>query len=411
MTNFVSLSANVTAMEVYNITDIKVQVEDSNGRAGIVPMLFTKSAECLAIATGKEQSKRDSEQIQFNFLVNRKMFQNEFDTDEAAFVQRKFQESFERVFNGMSVEKSIEFTGFRRPKVYEAPGYHCEVGTMCCEKDDKRPCLIASMNILISKIVKLENNIDFMTSIMKGLDFVLEDLDDQVELYQPMKKKRQKTATRFSSLDPVQPAKVPHGVSFAINYFFGFHGTLVLSYFIRKNWELIVESHKMSWYYGDTFSDRLSVVKSGFILSVGVATVVVESKTFLDYISGSRVQFRPVGSVAVVLGVLCITQMVIFYGKWFIWIKIWRERCLRFRNFGVYDRMIKEEDTSIAMAKIVLIIILHDLAYQLLMYFYFARFKPTSLQMTPATVLVPLLDFILQVLPLLFQLFKRISGL
>ena len=63
------------------------------------------------------------------------------------------------------------------------------------------------------------------------------------------------------------------------------------------------------------------------------------------------------------------------------------------------------------------------------MYFYFARFKPTSLQMTPgrvfvifyfwnkilantliwATVLVPLLDFILQVLPLLLQLFKRIS--
>ena len=89
---------------------------------------------------------------------------------------------------------------------------------------------------------------------------------------------------------------------------------------------------------------------------------MVESKTFLDYISGSRVQFRPVGSVAIVLGVLCLTQMLIFYGKWYIWIKIWEERARRFRNFGVYDRSIREEDTSIAMAKIVLIIILHDLA-------------------------------------------------
>ena len=53
--------------------------------------------------------------------------------------------------------------------------------------------------------------------------------------------------------------------------------------------------------------------------------------------------------------------MLIFYGKWYIWIKIWEERARRFRNFGVYDRSIREEDTSIAMAKIVLVIILHDL--------------------------------------------------
>ena len=98
----------------------------------------------------------------------------------------------------------------------------------------------------------------------------------------------------------------------------------------------------------------------------------------------------------------------------------------------------------------VVVIILHDLAYSLLMYFYFARFKewiitiyahftpisrsesghngrsrssaglnspgsiilkkPTSLQITPATIFVPLLDFFLQVLPLIFQLFKRIRA-
>lgn len=123
----------------------------------------------------------------------------------------------------------------------------------------------------------------------------------------------------------------------------------------------------------------------------------------------------------------------------------------------------------------VVVIILHDLAYSLLMYFYFARFKewiitiyshsmpislsqalsdgdvldsyyesrsievhpsgpdvnlrsvlhiivlyiiesiihkkPTSLQITPATIFVPLLDFFLQVLPLIFQLFKRIRAM
>ena len=44
--------------------------------------------------------------------------------------------------------------------------------------------------------------------------------------------------------------------------------------------------------------------------------------------------------------------MLIFYGKWFLWIKVWEERAWRFKSFGTYDRMIKEEDTSIAMAKI-----------------------------------------------------------
>ena len=101
--------------------------------------------------------------------------------------------------------------------------------------------------------------------------------------------------------------------------------------------------------------------------SVGVATVVLESKTFLDYVSGSRVQFRPVASVSCVLGILCLTQMLIFYGKWFLWVKVWEERARRwvigwyhrvgsifrrFISFKKYDRMIKEEDTSIAMAKI-----------------------------------------------------------
>ena len=66
----------------------------------------------------------------------------------------------------------------------------------------------------------------------------------------------------------------------------------------------------------------MAVIKSGIVLSIGVATVVVESKTFLDYLSGSRVQFRPVASVGIVLGILCLTQMLIFYGKWFIWIKV-----------------------------------------------------------------------------------------
>ena len=63
--------------------------------------------------------------------------------------------------------------------------------------------------------------------------------------------------------------------------------------------------------------------------SVGVATVVLESKTFLDYVSGSRVQFRPVASVSCVLGILCLTQMLIFYGKWFLWVKVWEERARR----------------------------------------------------------------------------------
>ena len=101
--------------------------------------------------------------------------------------------------------------------------------------------------------------------------------------------------------------------------------------------------------------------------------------------------------------------MIIFYGKWFLWIKVWEERAWRFKSFGTFDRMIKEEDTSIAMTKIVVAIVLHDLAYSLLMYFYFARFKPTSVQMTPATVLIPLLDFFVQVLPLVIQLLQRIT--
>ena len=128
---------------------------------------------------------------------------------------------------------------------------------MCCEKNDKKPCLIASLNILIYKISKLENNIDFMDSITKGLNFVLKDLDSQIELgiaTASNSSRRSGTSQRFASLEPVQPTKVPHGVQFAINYFFGFHGLLVLAYFIRKNWELICQSHNMS--QGSLFSEK-----------------------------------------------------------------------------------------------------------------------------------------------------------
>ena len=42
VTNFVSISANLTALNSFGIDNIKVQVEDNQGRAGIVPMLFAK---------------------------------------------------------------------------------------------------------------------------------------------------------------------------------------------------------------------------------------------------------------------------------------------------------------------------------------------------------------------------------
>ena len=113
---------------------------------------------------------------------------------------------------------------------------------------------------------------------------------------------------RFAALEPVQPVKIPYGFQLAITYFFMIHGVLGLAYYVRRNWFLIVQTHKMSWYYGESVLDRLAVFKSAFILSVGISTVVLESKTFLDYVSGSRVQFRPVSIVSIVLCVLCITQ-------------------------------------------------------------------------------------------------------
>ena len=64
------------------------------------------------MSSGDEPSKRTIEQLQFNFIINKKQFVNQFDTDEADYVKVKFQESMQRVFNGMSALKSIEFTGF-----------------------------------------------------------------------------------------------------------------------------------------------------------------------------------------------------------------------------------------------------------------------------------------------------------
>ena len=59
------------------------------------------------------------------------------------------------------------------------------------------------MNILVYKIEKLENNINFIDSISRGLDFVLQDLDGEVDLWQS-KKRRGRRSARFASLEPVQ---------------------------------------------------------------------------------------------------------------------------------------------------------------------------------------------------------------
>ena len=89
---------------------------------GIVPMMFAKSAECLAVTNKAVDtpSARTFQQIQFNFLINKKKFLNDFNSDEAELVKTQFQDSMQRVFNGMSALKSIEFTGFRNPKVFES---------------------------------------------------------------------------------------------------------------------------------------------------------------------------------------------------------------------------------------------------------------------------------------------------
>ena len=39
-----------------------------------------------------------------------------------------------------------------------------------------------------------------------------------------------------------------------------------MAYFIRKNWRLIAQSHKMSWHFGESWLERLAVPKSSVIL-------------------------------------------------------------------------------------------------------------------------------------------------
>jgi len=132
-TNFVSVSVNYTAVEVLNLKNIKVQVSDSTDRQGIIPLIFAKSAECLAVESESSDDRSQVQQIQFSFLVNKNRFQNNFNQTEANKVKLKFQvltqivhklcnimyrfdrnsiqETMHRVFNGMNVLKSIEFSG------------------------------------------------------------------------------------------------------------------------------------------------------------------------------------------------------------------------------------------------------------------------------------------------------------
>ena len=116
-----------------NLKNIKVQVSDSTDRQGIIPLIFAKSAECLAVESESSDDRSQVQQIQFSFLINKNRFQNNFNQTEATKVKLKFQvlkqidnlklyinyvqirnsiqETMHRVFNGMNVLKSIEFSG------------------------------------------------------------------------------------------------------------------------------------------------------------------------------------------------------------------------------------------------------------------------------------------------------------
>ena len=55
-----------------------ILIKDSNSREGIVPLLFTKSSECLKAESGETESRSEVEQVQFNFLINKRLFEDRF---------------------------------------------------------------------------------------------------------------------------------------------------------------------------------------------------------------------------------------------------------------------------------------------------------------------------------------------
>ena len=69
---------NYTAIEEQRLANIKVVLKDSNGREGIVPLLFAKSSECMKAESGETEKRTEVEQVQFNFLINKRLFSDRF---------------------------------------------------------------------------------------------------------------------------------------------------------------------------------------------------------------------------------------------------------------------------------------------------------------------------------------------
>ena len=84
-------------------------------------------------------------------------------------------------------------------------------------------------------------------------------------------------------------------------------------------------------------------------------------------------------SVKIVLVILLLLSIVVYYFQWQIFILTWERHYAFYKNFNLLRNY---QPNIIFQMRLVATLVLHEVVYKIVMYFYFARLKPNNLPLT-----------------------------
>lgn len=348
-----------------------------------------------------QQSNANILAVYRNFLlrVDKNLYANESFKDV---LRKEIEQSLNRVFSGVSAVL----------RYIILPTSRQIIDTSLCSETDASICLIYEFEITVDTTFKMLNGKNLDSSLDDGIDRLKEDLNEILA------QKTGQYAFEYISGSQMENARqTPNSITleakqlrrsgqnivgrFIMIYIVTVMGTLVLAYSYIKFGSFIWMCDLISRRFGNSAGEKFGVRVSLTILFVGIIGFVFECINAFEYLRGTRLYISDPGKgIATALFILCIMRLLLILLNWLIWLRRWKAIFINFVDSYTLT-LVPPIDDFLRLLTFTSAVILHDAIYQFLRIFYYSRFKPPSLSITPAQFAMPLIEVILVLGPIL----------